>query len=78
MTSSPPAEAGHVAVLGTGLIGTSVALAARRAGRVVRGWDADEDVLRRAVVTGALEAGPDLSGTVAGADVCVVCVPYCE
>ena len=75
MTSSPPAEAGHVAVLGTGLIGTSVALAARRAGRVVRGWDADADVLGRAAATGALEAGPDLAGTVAGADVCVVCVP---
>src|SRR5437773_9457161 len=38
----------RVAVVGTGLIGTSIAMAARAAGEEVRGFDADPDVLARA------------------------------
>ena len=37
----------RVAVIGTGLIGTSVALAAARVGCVVTGWDAEEATARR-------------------------------
>ena len=75
MTSNPPADAGQVAVIGTGLIGTSVALAARRAGVRVRAWDADAVALARADDTGALDPARDLADAVAGADVAVICVP---
>ncbi len=46
-----PAPVSRLAIVGTGLLGTSVALAARRAGVVsVRGWDADPAMLREAAV----------------------------
>jgi prephenate dehydrogenase len=38
----------RVAVVGTGLIGTSIAMAARGAGEEVRGFDPDPNVLARA------------------------------
>src|SRR4030095_15723920 len=41
-------SAERVAVVGTGLIGTSIAMAAVRAGEAVRGFDADPDALARA------------------------------
>src|SRR4051794_31157847 len=47
----------RVAVIGTGLIGTSVALAARRAGVVVVGWDVDADVLAAAASGGGAPPG---------------------
>ena len=43
----------RLAVVGTGLIGTSVALAAGRAGTRSRGFDADSAVLQRAAARGA-------------------------
>jgi prephenate dehydrogenase len=43
---SPSSES--VAVIGTGLIGTSIAMAAQRAGHAVVGFDADPDVLASA------------------------------
>ena len=60
MTSMPPREVEgsfrRVAILGTGLMGTSIAMAATRAGSAVVGWDRDPDVLARAATTGALAA----------------------
>jgi prephenate dehydrogenase len=64
-----------VAVLGTGLIGTSIALAATRAGIAVSGWDADPTVAAVASGMGALEPADDLAGASAGADLIVVCTP---
>ena len=61
-----------LAVIGTGLVGTSVALAAKRSGvaRVV-GWDADARTLAEAAVDGA----PSLAAAVADAELVVVAVP---
>jgi prephenate dehydrogenase len=64
-----------VAILGTGLIGTSVALAARRAGMRVRGWDPSNVVAARAAETGALEQAEGLEDAVAGSDLAIVCSP---
>lgn len=67
----------RVAVLGVGLIGASVALAAReRAGLPVGGWDPDPHALRTAVDRGALDlAAASPAEAVAGADVVVVAAP---
>src|SRR5229473_2756735 len=61
-------EVGTLAVVGTGLVGASVALAAKRAGvtRVV-GWDADAATLREAAGAKALDtSGGSLAEAVAG------------
>ncbi|HVS39113.1 MAG TPA: prephenate dehydrogenase/arogenate dehydrogenase family protein [Gemmataceae bacterium] len=67
-----------LAVVGVGLIGGSIGLAARRrgaAGRVV-GVDGRPEALRRALACGALdEAAPDLRTAAAAADVVMVCTP---
>src|SRR5207237_946522 len=63
------------AVVGTGLIGTSVALAAGRAGTRCRGFDADPGVLRGAASRGAVEPAPALAEAVADAELVVVAVP---
>src|SRR2546429_8072350 len=48
----------RLAIVGTGLIGASVGLAAREAGvGEVRGWDVDPDALAAASERGAVEAG---------------------
>jgi len=66
----------RVAVIGVGLIGGSIGLAARRAGAEVSGWDPDEAVLARALELGALDAGAEeLSGAVAGAEAVFVAAP---
>jgi len=72
-SSAPPrAPLGRIAVVGTGLLGTSVALAARRAGASrVAGWDADAAALRGAPV----DAAGSLAGAVADAELVVVAVP---
>jgi prephenate dehydrogenase len=72
MTSSPPER---VAIVGTGLIGTSVAMAAARVGGAVRGWDPDPGHLRRAAERSGLEVAADVDACVADADVIVVCAP---
>ena len=41
-------SADRVAVVGTGLIGTSIAMAAERVGDAVRGFDTDAGALARA------------------------------
>ena len=75
-TTPPAARAvppvSRLAIVGTGLLGTSVALAARRAGvRQVRGWDADASTLRES----AVEPAKSLAAAVEGAELVIVSVP---
>src|SRR5438270_13962647 len=67
----------RIAVLGVGLIGGSIGLAARRrAGARVCGYDPDADVLARALERGAIDAAAeDIAGAVAGADVVFAAAP---
>jgi prephenate dehydrogenase len=68
----PAAPVSRLAVVGTGLLGTSVALAARRAGvPTVRGWDADAATLRES----AVDRASSLADAVEGAELVVVSVP---
>jgi prephenate dehydrogenase len=65
-----------LAVVGTGLIGSSVALAARRAGvEDVRGYDPDDEALAGAVERGAVEAAGSLADAVGDAELAVVAAP---
>jgi len=67
----------RVAVLGTGLIGGSFALAIRKQlpDSVLVGWD-KPDVLRHALERGAVHEGnPDLSRALAGSDLIYVALP---
>ncbi len=69
-------EVTRLAVVGTGLLGTSVALAARRAGVAhVAGWDAEEGTRREAAGAGAVAAAGSLREAVAEAELVVVAVP---
>jgi prephenate dehydrogenase len=74
---SSEAAVGSLAVIGTGLLGTSVALAAKRSGVArVTGWDADPGTLREAKGAKALDASAaSLAEAVAGAELVVVAVP---
>ena len=65
----------RVAVVGTGLIGTSIAMAAVRAGETVRGFDTDPESLARAAERSGLIPSSALEGCVAGATVAFVCTP---
>jgi prephenate dehydrogenase len=65
----------RVSILGTGLLGTSIALAAARAGCVVEGWDLDPDTLRRAARIAGLHPRPSLEDAVERADLIVVATP---
>jgi prephenate dehydrogenase len=65
----------RLTVVGTGLMGTSVALAAGRGGTLVRGFDAERDVLERAAARGAVETASSLAEAVADAELVVVAVP---
>jgi prephenate dehydrogenase len=73
--SRPPRAARAVAVVGTGLVGTSIAMAAVRAGDRVRGWDADPDVLARAADRGGFDPAADPIDCVRAADLVFVCTP---
>jgi prephenate dehydrogenase len=67
-----------LAIVGVGLIGGSIALAARRCGVIGRivGADRRPDTLERALGDGLLDAGhADLAGAVADADLVVFCTP---
>jgi prephenate dehydrogenase len=70
----------RIAVLGVGLIGGSIGLAARtRAGASVRGYDPDPDVRARALALGVIdEQADDITGAVAGAQVVFVAAPVGE
>ncbi len=72
-----PLELRTIAVIGTGLLGSSVALAAKRAGAAeVRGWDADAATLQEAAGAGAVDrVAASLADAVAGAGLVVVAVP---
>ncbi len=63
----------RVAVLGTGLIGTSIAMAAVSAGSEVRGFDIDGGTLARAAERSRLEPVPSLEKAVEGATLVFVC-----
>jgi len=65
----------RLTVVGTGLIGTSVALAAARAGTRSRGFDADPGVLEGAASRGAIEPAASLAEAVADANLVLVAVP---
>jgi len=78
MTSSPRVDgaAGEtLAVIGAGLVGTSVALAAVRAGATVRAWDADPDNLATAASNDGIDPGTDPAATVHDASVVFVGTP---
>ena len=65
----------RLAVVGTGLLGTSVVLAAGRAGTRCRGFDLDATVLEQAAARAALEPVSSLAAAVADAELVVVAVP---
>jgi prephenate dehydrogenase len=74
-------ELRRLAVIGTGLIGASVALAAKRAGvtSVVAGFDPDPAALEAAKARGAIdETSPSLEAAVAGAELAVVAAPVAQ
>jgi prephenate dehydrogenase len=74
-------ERRRLAIVGTGLIGASVALAAKRAGVVteVAGFDTDEAALGAAAVRGAVdERALSLEAAVAGAELAVVAAPVAQ
>jgi prephenate dehydrogenase len=81
MTSMPRTDpsagrpADRVAIVGTGLIGTSIAMAAARAGCIVRGWDIDAGVAARAAARSALTACATAEEAVTDADLVIVCTP---
>ena len=69
----------RLAIVGTGLIGASLGLAARRAGvAAVSGWDPNPDDLAIAEERGAVAAAADVASAVAGADLVVVAAPVGE
>jgi prephenate dehydrogenase len=68
----------RIAVIGTGLIGGSFALAVRKAfpATQVIGWDRDSAALDHAIARGAIqESTPDLAAAVRGADLIYVALP---
>ena len=74
-------ELRRLAIVGTGLIGASVALAAKRAGVVteVAGFDPDQAALDVAAERGAVdERAPSLEAAVAGAQLAVVAAPVAQ
>src|ERR671937_2566410 len=65
-----------LAVIGTGLIGASVGLAARAAGvSEVRGWDVDPESLGVAGERGAVEPASSLDEAVEGVELAIVAAP---
>jgi prephenate dehydrogenase len=67
--------ADRVAVLGTGLIGASIAMAASRVGCEVTGWDAEPEVAVRAGSRAGFEPSGSLEAAVDGTDIVVVSTP---
>src|SRR5919201_1784750 len=66
----------RLAIVGTGLIGASVGLAAREAGvKDVCGWDVDAEALRIASERGAVDAALSLGDAVGDAELAVVAAP---
>ena len=69
------AERRHVAVVGTGLIGTSIAMAAARAGDEVAGFDPNRATMVRAADSSGLRPADSVTGCVEGARFAFVCTP---
>jgi prephenate dehydrogenase len=66
----------RLAIIGTGLVGTSVGLAAARAGvATITAFDADDTRLRQAATRAALLACPSIEEAVGDAQLVVVAVP---
>jgi prephenate dehydrogenase len=66
----------RLAIVGTGLIGASVGLAARAAGvGDVRGWDVDPAALAIAVEREAVDAADSLGAAVTDAELVIVAAP---
>jgi prephenate dehydrogenase len=65
----------RVAIVGTGLIGASVGLAAARGGAVVTGWDPDPAALAAAVDRRAVVAAGSLAEALVGVELAVVAAP---
>jgi prephenate dehydrogenase len=66
----------RVSIIGVGLIGGSIGLAARRRGQTVAGYDHDRAALDDALAAGAIDlAAADIAAAVADADLIFVCVP---
>lgn len=68
-------SAERIAIVGTGLIGTSLAMAALRAGDAVRGFDADPGTLAIAAERSGLTPAASVAGCVHGATIVFVCTP---
>jgi prephenate dehydrogenase len=69
----------RLAIVGTGLIGASVGLAARAAGiEEVRGWDVDPDALQVAAGREAVEPAASLEEAVTDAELAVVAAPVAQ
>src|SRR4051794_35340398 len=68
----------RIAVIGTGLMGASVALAARLRGDETVGWDIDPSALAVAVERGAVEAAPTLEDAARDVDLVVVAAPIAQ
>jgi prephenate dehydrogenase len=69
-------QVGRLAIVGTGLIGASAGLAARRAGvAVVTGWDPDGEALGVAAERGAVLEAASLAEAVEGAQLVLVAAP---
>ena len=68
----------RIAIIGTGLIGASVGLAAKRQGHTVAGHDPDEGALAVAVERGAVDEPTSLEGALDGADLAVVAAPVAQ
>ena len=67
-----------IAIVGTGLMGASVALAAQRRGDDLVGWDADPDALAAATARGAVQAASSLEEAVADVELAVVAAPIAQ
>jgi prephenate dehydrogenase len=66
----------RLAVVGTGLIGASIGLAARKAGvEEVHGWDVDDEALGVAGERGAVRPAASLDAAVRGAELAIVAAP---
>jgi len=65
----------RVAVVGTGLIGTSIAMAAVRAGDAVQGFDSDPVRLAAAGERSGLDPMPTLEACVTDATIVLLCTP---
>jgi prephenate dehydrogenase len=69
----------RLAIVGTGLIGASVGLAARAAGvSEVRGWDVDPDALQVAAGREAVEPAGSLEEAVEGVELAIVAAPVAQ